>query len=367
MNAPRGSPSFLAATLFFVACFLAILYFLYAILEPFLTILIWAAVLTVVFYPLFGRLAGWCRGRRGLASILTCLLVLLMIVIPVVYLTAAVARQSLALYHQAQTSLDASGRDRLAELEQRPAVRWALEQVRRRFGIEEPHLREGLDQTFRAVSRFLVARGPSLIRGAGEFVFSFLLMFISMFFFFRDGPTVLGLVRELNPLPEAYERELLGKFRDVSYAAVFGSILTALVQGFAGSLLFLGLGIPSPLFWGSLVAFVSLIPIVGAFLVWLPWSAYLLLSGDPARAAAMLGIGGLVVSSIDNVLKPMIIRGRTDMHPLLVFLSVLGGMQAFGFIGILLGPLVIALFLSFLDFYRIEFRETLEHKLGPRA
>ena len=106
----------------------------------------------------------------------------------------------------------------------------------------------------------------------------------------------------------------------------------------------------------------SLVPIVGAFLIWLPWAAYLLLAGQTVRGIVLLAVGGLVVSSIDNVLKPLIIKGRTDMHPLLVFLSVLGGLQVFGFLGILLGPLLVALFVSFLNFYREEFQTTLRNK-----
>jgi predicted PurR-regulated permease PerM len=287
-----------------------------------------------------------------------------MIVVPVVYLAAAIARQSMTLYNRAQGTIQGpAGEDRLVQLEQRPAIRWTLRQSERWFGVQEPHLREGVDESLKAISKFLMSRAPTLLRGVGEFLFSFLLIFISMFFLFRDGPQILRVVNESNPLPQAYEAEILRKFQDVSYAAFFGSILTAMVQGGAGALLFYALGVPSPLFWGSVVAFVSLIPIVGNFLVWIPWSAYLYLSGDAARAIALLAIGGLVVSSIDNVLKPLIIRGRTDMHPLLVFLSVLGGMQAFGFLGILLGPLIVALFLSFLDFYRIEFRDSLERKL----
>lgn len=366
MTSPEPKSS-LFASLFFIGCFLVVLYFLFVILSPFFTTLLWASVLTVVFFPLFRELLGLTRGRRALASLVSCLLVLLMIVLPVFYLAVAVTRQSIDLYQNVQQSLGAGGIERLEELEGRPTVRWLLGQAGRWLGVEIPRVRDAAEASLKTVSRFLVARSPSLLKGAGEFVFSFLLMFISMFFFFRDGPEILRLARESNPLPHAYELEILKKFQDVSYAAFFGSLLTALVQGFAGALLFWALGIPSPLFWGAVVAFVSLIPIVGAFLVWLPWSSYLLLSGQTAHGIAMLAVGGVVVSSIDNVVKPMIIRGRTDMHPLLVFLCVLGGMQAFGFIGILVGPLIVALFLSFLEFYRIEYRDTLSGKLGKEA
>jgi len=353
----------LFASLFFIGCFVLVLSFLVFILFPFFTTLVWASVLTVVFQPLFKQLLRVLGGRRAAASAIACLLVLLMIVLPIFYLAVAVTRQSIELYENAQQTLGGTAADRMEQLEARPKVQWLLGQAGRWLGTETPHVRDALERTLKTISRFLVAQSPSVLRGVGEFLFNFLLMFISMFFLFRDGPAILRMARESNPLPPAYEAEILKKFQDVSYAAFVGSILTAVVQGFAGAILFWGLRIPSPLFWGAVVAFVSLIPIVGAFLVWLPWSAYLLLSGQTGRGIAMLAIGGLVVSSIDNVLKPMIIRGRTDMHPLLVFLSVLGGMQAFGFLGILLGPLIVALFLSFMEFYRIEFKDTLQQKL----
>jgi len=207
---------------------------------------------------------------------------------------------------------------------------------------------------------------PSLLKGLGQLLFGFLLMFIAMFFLFRDGPLLRKLVEESNPLPTAYESEIIKKFQDVSYAIFVGSILTAIVQGLLGAFLFWALGIRAPLFWGAIIAFVSLVPIVGAFIVWVPWTAFLLLVGQTVKGIVLLAIGGLVVSSIDNFLKPIIIQGRTDMHPMLVFLSVLGGMQAFGFQGIVLGPLIVVLFVSFLSFYQIEFRESLEKKLAGR-
>ena len=151
----------------------------------------------------------------------------------------------------------------------------------------------------------------------------------------------------------------------MSYATFFGSLLTALVQGCAGALLFWALGMGTPLFWGALISLVALAPIVGAFLVWIPVSAYLMLMGHMTKGIILLAVGGLVVSSIDNVLKPIIIQGRTDLHPLLVFLSVLGGMQAFGFLGILLGPLAVAIFVTLLNFYRQQFGKNLESPIVP--
>lgn len=355
------------STLFFIGCFAIVVYFLYLILSPFFSILLWAGVLTVVFLPLFRVVLRHCRGQRTLASLITCLLILLLIVLPVFLLGLVVTHQSVALYQTVQGGVEGETANRIRALEQHPWVQWALVQASRWTGTDKLALRPTVEQVLRLFSRFLISQGPSLLRGFGQLMFGFLLMFIAMFFLFRDGPQLLALIEASNPLPAQYESEIIQRFQDVSFATFFGSILTALVQGLAGAILFWILGIASPLFWGAVIAFVSLVPIVGAFLVWLPWSGYLFLVGQSGRALALLAIGGLVVSSIDNLLKPMIIQGRTNMHPLLVFLSVLGGMQAFGFQGIIVGPLVVALFVSFLSFYKIEFRDSLRDKLGGKA
>ncbi len=352
------------ATVFFIICFAGITYFLYRIFAPFISILIWATVLTVVFHPLFHRVLTIMRGRRTAAALISCVVILLLIVLPVTFLGVLITHQSIAIYQNMQAGSDsvADVTARVRELQSRPAVQWLMGQAQKWFNAKEFDLQLYLSQAASAVSRFLVDRGPSLLKNVGTMIFSFFLIFIMMFFLMRDGPMLMQVARESSPLPDAYEAELIKKFQDVSYAAVFGSLATAIVQGAAACILFFALGLPAPVFWGAIVSFASLVPIVGAFLVWIPWSGYLLLAGHTTRGLLLLALGGLVVSSIDNVLKPMIIRGRTDMHPLLVFLSVLGGLQAFGFLGILLGPLVVALFISFLNFYRLEFHETLRHK-----
>lgn len=360
---PQGLSRF--ALVFFIICFAVTGYFLYLIFRPFFSVLVWASVLAVVFWPLFRQVMAHTRRRRNLAALLTCLMILLLIVLPITLLGVVITHQSISIYHALQNQLDSPQGNllaRLHEFEGRPWARWGLEQLQRWLGSGPLDIEESIRQAVGAVSRWLVARGPSVIAGVGGMLFSFFLMFITMFFLFRDGPQIMETIKASNPLPSVYESEILGKFEAVSYATFFGTILTAIVQGAAAVILFLVLGIPAPVFWGAMVSFVSLVPIVGAFLVWLPMFGYLLMTGDSMRAIILLAVGGLVVSSIDNILKPMIIRGRTDMHPLLVFLSVLGGMNVFGFLGVLLGPLVVAVFLSFLNFYRVEYSEALRSK-----
>ncbi len=349
------------ATAFFVICFAAIVYFLYLIFAPFLSALLWAVVLTVVFLPLFNRILAWMRRRRTVAALLTCLLILLLFILPVTFLGILITQQSIAFYnsfHESSISMG-SAASSLNELQSHPAIQWLVSLAQKWFGVQQLDLSMYLEEAYSTISRFLVGIGPSLIKGVGGMFFSFFLIFITMFFLLRDGPALMEIIRSSSPLPESYETEIIKRFQDVSYATFFGSLLTAVVQGVAACLLFLLLGLPAPLFWGAIVSLVSLVPIVGGFLVWIPWSAYLILAGQTTRGIVFLAVGGLVISSIDNVLKPIIIQGRTNMHPLLVFLSVLGGLRTFGFLGIVIGPLVAALFVSFLNLYREEFRDTL--------
>jgi predicted PurR-regulated permease PerM len=350
---------------FIIACFLLLGYLLFLVFQPFLSILIWATVLAVVGLPLFHKILRLFRGRRALASLVTCLLIVLVIVLPVTILGIMIAQQSITIYHNLQANVGISELDSAAkweELQKRPSVQWFLNQSQTWFGAKSEDIQGYVKQVLTALSRFIVTKSPSLLAGFGGMVASFFLVFITMYFLFRDGPILLEIVRASNPLPPDFESEIIQKFQDVSYATFVGSILTAIVQGIAAALLFWMLGVSSSLFWGAVVSFVALIPILGGFIVWIPMSAYLYLSGQTTRAIILLAVGGLVVSSIDNILKPILIQGRTKMHPLLVFLSVLGGMQVFGFLGILLGPLIVAISLSFLNLYRLEFRDSLSQK-----
>ncbi len=362
---PKGAGWSRFSTGTFAACFLLVGYLLFLVFRSFFSILIWATVLTVVFYPLFGKILKVIRGHRTVSAFVVCLMILILIVLPVTVLGILISQQSAALYHSLQANIADSGGEAAAKLQaiqHRPAVQKVLSLAQSWLNLEAIDIQALSRQALGAASRFLVNIAPSFLGGVGRLLYSFLMVFITMFFLFRDGPAILEFIRASSPLPTAYESEIIRKFVDVSYATFYGSLLTALVQGTAGGLLFWALGIASPLFWGAVISFVSLVPIVGAFLVWIPASAYLILSGHTTRGILLIAIGGLVVSSIDNVLKPAIIRGRTDMHPLLVFLGVLGGLEAFGFLGVLLGPLVVAIFLSFLNFYKLRFSGHLQDK-----
>jgi len=347
------------ANLVLVACFLALGYLLYLVFRPFLSSLVWAMVLTVVFFPVFEFVLRKTGGRRSLASFVVCLLVLLLIVIPVTFLGVVITHQASALYQSmggdiGQISQQSAAR--LQQFQEQPWVRRVVTLMNQYTGKESIDIAAEAHRIVNSLSQFLVGIGASVLKGAGGVAFSFFLMFLTMFFLFRDGAQFLELITATNPLPVEYASEVFAKFRDLSFATFYGTLMTAAVQGVAGGLLLWTLGIPSPVFWGAVVSLVSLVPIVGTFLVWAPMAIYLFITGHPTKAILVVVLGGLIVGSIDNLLKPVIIRGRTDMHPLLIFMSVLGGIQVFGFLGVLLGPLIVAVFMSFLNLYRMELR-----------
>jgi predicted PurR-regulated permease PerM len=365
-SSPQSSSRFESA--FFFVCLLLIGFILYLVFKPFFSMFVWACVLAVIFQPLFRILLRLMRGQRAVASLIACLVILHLIVLPVSFLGIVVSQQSMAFYHSIQDNINSGGGElaaKIQELKTNPGAQWVLDQVAAWLGSESVDLQGIATPVMSAIRRFLVSKGPSLLVGVGGMFYGFLIMFVTMFFLFRDGPKIMQFVRSSTPLPSRYETEIIKKFQDISYATFFGSISTALVQGCAGALLFWALGMGTPLFWGALISLVALAPIVGAFLVWIPVSAYLMLLGHMTKGIILLAVGGLVVSSIDNILKPIIIQGRTDLHPLLVFLSVLGGMQAFGFLGILLGPLAVAIFVTLLNFYRHQFGKGLGNQVEP--
>lgn len=360
MTAGRNPGLSRSAMAFFVACFLLVCFAMYLVFRSFLSILIWACVLTVVFQPLFRLVLRATRSRRVLTAFITCLIILVLIVVPVTFLAILTGQQSVALYHAIQTN--STGVNEIAakiqDFENRHWVPWLVEEAARLFGPEAIDVKKILQEALSAISKFVVSNVPSLLAGVGNLIYRFFMIFITMFFLFCDGSKILQLLRESNPLPAAYESEFIRNFEDVSYATFFGAILGAIMQGTVAALLYWLLGIDSPLFWGAVISFVSLIPILGPLLIWLPMPTYLYLSGHTTKAIILLVLGGLSLTLIENVVKPLIIGGRSDMHPLLIFFAVLGGLQVFGFLGILLGPLVVTIFLTFLGFFRHQFQQT---------
>jgi predicted PurR-regulated permease PerM len=210
------------------------------------------------------------------------------------------------------------------------------------------------------VSEFLVSRSASIFSGITHFVVNFLVMLFALYYLLLKGPEILHELRQLSFLRPEHEERIIERFRVLTFAAFGGSLATALIHGTAGGIIFLFFGLPSPLLWGAVMAFLSLIPVVGTALVWAPLVVYYLLTGAVWKGIILLVVFVGVVGTVDNVVKPIFIRRGTEIDTLWIFLSVLGGIAAFGFLGLFLGPFLVTLLLVLIEIYKVEFR----HELG---
>ena len=341
---------------FLLLCLILVLLFGYLVLRPFLTIFLMALVLATITYPIYRRILAWSRDRKTLSSFLSCVFVVFVIIVPCIGLVGLLAKESIQIYgwvnEKAQSgALQEGVVQRLIHLQARYLPNLNLEQV---------DVGKALAGVAGKVSGLLVKWSTSGVKLVTSAVWQFVLMLFALFYFYKDGAAFLHWIMHLMPLPGSLEREIQEKFREVSESAFLGTFVTAAAQGFLGGLGFLIVGLP-PLVWGVLMAVLSLIPLVGTFLVWGP-AALLLMTGGRLGAGIFLLVWGVVVVGMsDNVLRPLLMRGKSQLHPLLIFFSLIGGIMAFGPLGILLGPLAIVLVIAMLRAYEEAARPFLEY------
>lgn len=207
-------------------------------------------------------------------------------------------------------------------------------------------------ETLKKLSTWVLDQSTRFIVGFSQFVFGFLLMTLSMFYFFRDGKRLMERIKALIPLAPEEKDLLFSRIDEMVHATIFGGVLVAIIQGFLGGLAFWVLGLPSPILWGCVMALLAFVPMIGPSLVWLPAAVLLVLYGQDYVRAVILVVWGIVVVGLsDNLLRPILISGRTKLNTLILFFAVLGGLKAFGFLGLVLGPLVVTICLAILDIY----------------
>jgi predicted PurR-regulated permease PerM len=307
----------------------------------FLMPVFWAAVFAVLFQPLYRRTLRTVRGREAAAAGVMTLLVVFSVVIPAALLFTAVAQQALWLYNRVATGdINMNAPAELAE-------RWlpALTTTLGRYGVDMDQLRTSLENSAALGAQFIASRALTLGQNALTTAVMFALMLYLLFFFFRDGERmVAGLVRAL-PMGDERERRLLRKFAEVSRATVKGTLIVGAVQGALGGIMFALVGIQAAVFWGVMMGILSLLPAVGPALVWLPAAVILLASGALWQGLVVIVAGMLIVSMVDNLLRPILVGRETQMPDYLVLLATLGGLTVFGIAGFVAGPIVAALFL----------------------
>ncbi|WP_313479059.1 AI-2E family transporter [Stutzerimonas kunmingensis] len=316
------------------------------ILLPFYGAVFWAVILAIIFAPLQRYLYRRFNQRRNLTALITLLVSLLVAVLPVILIAGMLVQEGAILYKQIESGeLDIGSwvvnfRELLPQSIQ-------LQLQLQRFGFGDlDSMRERLASGALEGSQFLATKAFSFGQGTFQFLVSFFVMLYLLFFLIRDGRDLVARIRKAIPLSDAQKRRLFSKFTRVVRATVKGNIVVAVTQGALGGIIFAVLGISGALLWGVLMAFLSLLPAVGAGLIWTPVAIYFLMTGAIWQGVILTLYGVLVIGLVDNILRPILVGKDTKMPDYVVLISTLGGLALFGLNGFVIGPLVAALFIS---------------------
>ena len=329
------------------------LYLCWLMVKPFAGVLAWATVLVIVFYPVHQRLVRKTK-RPALSALLSCVLVILTILVPVALVTIAVLRE----FSGAAQSLQSN----LAVLldPNSPLTGRLLGWLGRFVDVEQLRSPGQLLEWLKGRSGAIAGQTLGFLGGAAGILVQMFFVVFTMYYMFRDGDRIFGAIRDALPLEKKQAEAILERTRDVVGASVYGLFSIAIIQGVLGGLAFWVLGLPSAIVWCVVMIFMSLIPMLGAFVVWVPAAIYLFATGHYLKGIFLVLWGSLVIGMIDNFLRPKLVGDRTKLHELLIFFAVLGGLQVFGILGIVLGPVVLAITLALVDVFRAADRGAAE-------
>jgi predicted PurR-regulated permease PerM len=281
------------------------------------------------------------------------LLIVLVVVIPAILIGFAVMHESLTLY-QRVTSGDIDVQKPIRLLERSLPV---LGDYLETFGIELGRLKQGMAKAAMTASQFVATHLVSIGQNAVRFVAMILIMVYLLFYFFRDGERLLQLIVGAVPLGDERERKLFERFAEVSRATMKGTVLVGLAQGFLGGLLFWAVGIEAAVFWGVVMTVLSFLPVFGASLIWIPAAIILMATGSLIKGIVLLAAGVVLISLADNLLRPILVGRETRLPDYIILVSTLGGISLFGISGLVIGPVLAALFLTIWEMFAQEFCE----------
>ena len=346
MNDQRSYPEQLCKAVVLVLT-VAISAIFLGMISGFLTVLFLAAVISSFIFPLHQFVLRKLGGRETVAAIVTLTVVTLMVVLPLLGLLGMVAAQGYQLSEELlpwikqQVAADGKGQIQLPE--------WLP--LRDRIQISNDQIMAKLGEFAGRASQFLLTSLSAATQGTATFFLHLFIMLYAMYFFLKEGPSIQAAVLETLPVPADVKRRLLEKGNSIIRATIKGTIVIGTIQGFLGGVAFAFAGLNGAAFWGAVMAVASVIPGIGTALVWVPAVIYLFATGSTAVAIALIVWCALVVGSIDNVLRPRLVGGDTQMPDLLILISTFGGLSAFGAVGLIVGPTIAGLFVTIWDVF----------------
>ena len=329
----------------------------YFVFKPFLTEIFVAAILATIFYTPYLKLTKFLKGRQNLSALLMCLFLVLLIIIPTVKLVIYAGQESVVAYAKTVDFFNAHSVNGVLQTNVLPT---------RIFGsvdLAPYYNNESFKNLFLDVlqksSNWLLSGATILVKGTTNFIISLFVIILTMFFFFVDGKKMLERIMYLSPLPNIYDQEIFQKFRTVSYTTILSTFVTATAQGLVGAIGFAIIGFPAFLA-GVMVALLSLLPYIGSMIFYVPVGIYYLMVGKLWQGIFILLWGAIVIGNIDNIIRAYMIKGKAQVNPIFVVFSIIGGISLFGFWGVVIGPLIVAIAVTVFHIYEMEFCEALD-------
>jgi predicted PurR-regulated permease PerM len=348
---------------FFIAVLLGTSVIFFRMVKIFFVPVLLAAVFATLFYPMYERFLLAFRGRKTLAAFFCCLILLMVLIVPLYIVADLVTREAIDFYHTFQDRigafLQAGAAGPLGRLRTLPVLRdLGLNR------IDWPSIVQNVASSAGSLAAVLIRKTS---QGTIQILILLFTTLFTMFYFFRDGKDLLRRVRFLIPLDREYKNAIAARFSSVARATVKGTLLIALVQGTLSGLTLWIFGVGSPILWGVVATLMSIVPLVGAWLVLYPAAFIQIATGNLWQGIAILLVTVIVIVNVDNLMRPRLVGQETGMHDLMVFFSTLGGISMFGPMGFIIGPMIAALFLSVLDIYSAEFKDNLDGTLPLSA
>ncbi|MCW8332255.1 AI-2E family transporter [Vibrio paucivorans] len=344
-----------------VVALIAAAFACYLLIAPYVNSIVMAFIISLLMFPIHEWLETKIPKHRNFVSFLSCLILTFIIVIPLLFVFTAIVQQG-SVFSQNVYQWGTHGG--IQTVLDHPLVVKALAFANSYLPFEEITPQEIAQKVGQFATSFganIVSISAKILGDATSFLMNFFLMLFVLFFLLRDHDKIISSIRHILPLSRSQEDRLLNEIEQVSKSAVMGSFLTAIAQGFAGGIGMWLAGFPG-LFWGTMMGFASFIPVVGTALIWIPATIYLFLIGDTTWAIFLAVWCIAIVGSIDNILRPLLMQGSAGMNTLMIFFSLLGGIQFFGLIGLIYGPLIFAVTMVLFNIYEEDFKGFLDRQ-----
>ena len=326
------------------------------VIKIFVVTILLAAVFTALFYPLFEKLMEMSRNNRTSSAIACCLVLLLGLLIPIYVLADLVSGEAIELYNTAapkiQEIIEKGDEGILGKIKENSLVQ--------RFNLDTINWQDSFQDIAKNTGSIIAKVINKTSRGTFQVITDLFITLFTMFYFFRDGDRLIKRIKYLSPLDDKHEDDLIDRFVSISRATIKGTLVIGIIQGFLGGLTFWIFGIGSPILWGVVMALLSVIPLVGSWLVLYPAAIIQLIVGNIFSGIGIILIAAIIISNVDTILRPRLVGRDTGMHDLMIFFSTLGGISLFGIMGFIIGPVIAVFFLTILDIYAVEFKTTLD-------